>query len=157
MPVVTRVQFTATSLAGLFDVSVEVVHGLARRGIVVREGRNSYALAPSVRNYVRHLREAAAGRGNGTEPTEQSIARARLAKAQADAAELKNAQRRGDLVPASEVEQEWSGALRVVRAGIMRLPRRAGDRLALTAAQVRGLDEECRACLTEISCDDKPC
>jgi terminase small subunit / prophage DNA-packing protein len=140
-------------LAGLFDVSVEVVHGLARRGIVVREGRNSYALAPSVRNYIRHLREAAAGRGNGTELTEQSVARARLAREQADAAAIKNAVRRNELVPAIEVEQEWSGVLRVVRAGIMRLPRRAGDRLALTPEQVRGLDDECRACLTELSRD----
>jgi phage terminase Nu1 subunit (DNA packaging protein) len=148
---------TAETLAGLFEVSGEVVRSLARRGIIVKAGRNSFELVPSVRNYVRYLREAAAGRGNGQEPTEQSMARARLAKAQADAAELKNAQRRGDLVPAIEVEQEWSGVVRVVRAGIMRLPRRAGDRLALTAAQVRGLDEECRACLTEISCDDKPC
>jgi phage terminase Nu1 subunit (DNA packaging protein) len=142
----------ADQLAVLFGVSEEVIHSLARRGVVVkRPGPNNFEFAGSIRGYCTHLREAAAGRGNGTEPTEQSTARARLAKAQADAAELKNAQRRSDRVPAIEVEEEWSGVLRVVRAGIMRLPRRAGDRLGLTAAQVRGLDDECRACLTEIS------
>jgi phage terminase Nu1 subunit (DNA packaging protein) len=67
----------AEVLANLFGVSGEVVRALARRGVVVKAARNSFALVESVRAYCTHLREAAAGRGTGTEPTEQSTQRAR--------------------------------------------------------------------------------
>jgi hypothetical protein len=40
--------------------------------------------------------------------------------------------------------------VRTIRAGVLRLPRRAGARLGLTAEQVRELDAECRAVLTEL-------
>jgi phage terminase Nu1 subunit (DNA packaging protein) len=73
---------TAEQLAALFGVSAEVVRSLARRGIAIkRPGPNCFALAESVRAYCQHLRKAAAGRGNGTERTEQSTQRARLARA----------------------------------------------------------------------------
>jgi phage terminase Nu1 subunit (DNA packaging protein) len=45
--------------------------------------------------------------------------RGRLAAAQADIAEAKAAKLRGALVEAAEVEAEWSGVLRTVRAGIL--------------------------------------
>jgi phage terminase Nu1 subunit (DNA packaging protein) len=51
------------SLAGLLDLDIRSITELARSGIVVGSGvRGRYLLAPSVRNYVRHLREVAAGR-----------------------------------------------------------------------------------------------
>jgi phage terminase Nu1 subunit (DNA packaging protein) len=54
---------TGDSLAGLFDVDMETIRKLSHAGIVVGSGiRGRYLLAPSVRNYVRHLREVAAGR-----------------------------------------------------------------------------------------------
>ena len=54
---------TGQSLAGLLDLDIRSITELARSGIVVRSGvRGRYLLAPSVRNYVRHLREIAAGR-----------------------------------------------------------------------------------------------
>jgi hypothetical protein len=49
---------TGQSLAGLLDLDVRSIQELARSGIVVGSGvRGRYLLAPSVRNYVRHLRE----------------------------------------------------------------------------------------------------
>jgi hypothetical protein len=53
---------SAKTLAVLLDMDERVVRRLASEGIIVRAGRNQYLLAPSVRNYVRHLREVAAGR-----------------------------------------------------------------------------------------------
>jgi phage terminase Nu1 subunit (DNA packaging protein) len=54
---------TGQSLAGLLDLDMINVKELARSGIVVGSGvRGRYLLAPWVRNYVRHLREIAAGR-----------------------------------------------------------------------------------------------
>jgi phage terminase Nu1 subunit (DNA packaging protein) len=48
---------SAKTLAVLLDRDERVVRRLAAEGIIVRAGRNQYLLAPSVRNYVRHLRE----------------------------------------------------------------------------------------------------
>lgn len=59
--------------------------------------------------YIRSLREAAAGRG-GTAGGELAEQRARLAREQADAAAIKNAEARAELIPAEEIEP-WAVAL----------------------------------------------
>jgi phage terminase Nu1 subunit (DNA packaging protein) len=77
--------------------------------------------------------------------------RARLAAAQADLAELKAAKQRGTLLDAAEVESEWSGVLRTVRAGMLAVPSRVAQRLPhLTAHDVSEIDAEVRAALSEI-------
>ena len=138
---------SAEVLAKWCGLSSTAVASFARRGVMVRAGRGKFDLEGSLRAYCQHLREAATGRpaspGTGTQ-------RARLAAAQAESVELRNAIRRGALVDAEAVAAEWEGVLRTVRAGVMRLPRRTGARLGLTADQVRGLDGECRAVLTEL-------
>jgi phage terminase Nu1 subunit (DNA packaging protein) len=73
---------TAEQLASLVGLSSAAVATLARRGVMIRGDRGKFNLEASVRAYCQHLREAAAGRGNGTEPTEQSTQRARLVRAQ---------------------------------------------------------------------------
>jgi hypothetical protein len=71
---------TAEALAHLFGVSAKTIRALARRGIVVKAGRNLFTLADSVQHYCGHLRDLAHGRKDGdAAPTE----RARLAAAQA--------------------------------------------------------------------------
>jgi phage terminase Nu1 subunit (DNA packaging protein) len=78
--------------------------------------------------------------------------RARLASAQADLAELKAAERRGELLDAAEVERTWGGVLRTVRASLLAVPSRVGARLPhLTAADVDEIDREVRDALGEIS------
>lgn len=121
---------------------------LSRRGLVVKAGRRGFDLEASVRAYCTHLREQASGRKQGDTP---SADRARLVRVQADAVEQRTAIKRGELLLASDVESEWSGVCRIIRAGVMRLPRRAGGRLGLTAEQVAELDEEARQVLIELS------
>jgi len=49
---------TGQSLAGLLDLDMESIRKLKHAGIVVGSGlRGRYLLAPSVRNYVRHLKQ----------------------------------------------------------------------------------------------------
>lgn len=80
--------------------------------------------------------------------------RARLAKEQADAAEIKNAVLRRDLVVASEVEREWSAVLRKVRSSIMAVPSRMRQTLPhLTPHDVQVLDAELRAVLEDLAHD----
>jgi len=55
------------------------------------------------------------------------------------------------MLPAAEVEAEWSGVLRTVRAGMLAVPSRAAHRLQhLTAHDVAEIDREVRDVLTEI-------
>ncbi|MCK1693098.1 terminase small subunit [Bradyrhizobium sp. 144] len=82
---------------------------------------------------------------------EASKQRARLAAAQADLNELKAARLRGDLVEAAAVEQEWSGILRTVRAGMLAVPSRVAARLPhLSRTDIAEIDAEIRAALTEL-------
>lgn len=78
--------------------------------------------------------------------------RLRLIKEQADHAALKNAALRRELVPAAEVEREWAGVLRQVRAGILAVPSRLRQLLpGLTAAEVEAIDAELRRVLEEMA------
>ena len=77
--------------------------------------------------------------------------RARLAKAQADAMEMKNARQRGSLLEGEAVEREWADVLRGVRAGMLAVPSRVAQRLPhLTADDVAEIDAEVRAVLLEL-------
>jgi phage terminase Nu1 subunit (DNA packaging protein) len=80
--------------------------------------------------------------------------RARLASAQADLAELKAAALRGELLDAGEVEREWGGVLRTVRASMLAIPSRVGARLPhLTATDIGEIDREVRDALGEVAGD----
>ena len=134
-------EVTAEGLAGLLDVSQPTISQLAKRGLVVRGRRGRFKLRELLRTYCGHLREQASGRRDGvTKATERD----RLARGDTTAIQ------RGALLDAGEVSREWEGLCRYVRVGVLRLPRRAGARLGLTPEQVRGLDDECRAVLTEM-------
>jgi terminase small subunit / prophage DNA-packing protein len=151
MPAVIDTAVTGRELARLLGVTPRTVTDLANRGIVVREGTNRYALAASVLRYCAHLRDLATGRGGEAAVASATAQRARLAKAQADLAETKNAALRRELVPASGVEAEWSGILRTVRAGLLAVPSRCAARLGhLTSHDVAEIDAEVRAVLTQI-------
>ncbi len=135
-------------LARLLGVSEVTLSALARRGLVVKAGRRGFDLEQSVRAYCQHLREQASGRKQGDTPAAE---RARLAKAQADSVELRNAVRRGALVDAEAVATEWEGICRTIRAGMLRLPKRAAAHLPhLTSRDVSLLDAEIRALLIEL-------
>lgn len=138
------------ALADLFGVTTRTVRDLGKRGILVRAGKN-YALAESVSRYCAHLRELATGRGGEDTIINATAERARLAKAQADSMEIKNAKLRGELVRADEVENEWSGLLRTLRASMMAVPSRVAQRVpTLTPHDISEIDAEVRAAMTEI-------
>ena len=80
-----------------------------------------------------------------------STERARLARLQADAVEIKNARQRGSLIESEAVEREWSAVLAALRAGMLAVPSRVAARLPhLTAHDVAEIDAEIRAALAEI-------
>lgn len=139
----------ADTLGEILGLSNRSITDLAGRGLVVRIKRGRFDVRASIRAYVDHLRELAAGRGaDSTSLTEQ---RTRQVSAQAELAELKAAKLRGELLPAAEVEREWASILRTVRAELLALPSRIQQRLGhLTAADVAAIDREIRDVLTEL-------
>jgi phage terminase Nu1 subunit (DNA packaging protein) len=142
---------TAAVLADLLGVSPRSITDLAKRGIVMRADGGGFDKRKSVRGYCDYLRKLATGRGGDAAIATATIERARLAKAQADAVELKNAAVRGTMLDAGEVEREWSDILRGVRAGMLAVPSRAAQRLPhLSKHDIAEIDAEVRAVLTEI-------
>lgn len=80
--------------------------------------------------------------------------KARLAKEQADAATLRNAALRRELVPAGEVEREWSATLLKLRSAILAVPSRVRQFLPhLTPHDVQALDAELRRVLEDLAND----
>ncbi len=87
--------------------------------------------------YIRHLREIAAGRvSKGV--LDLSAERARLAKEQADAQELKNALARGEYVPGDQIESTAVAVLSGVRTRLLAVPAKAAPEAhgAATIAEV---------------------
>lgn len=81
-----------------------------------------------------------------------SAERVRLLREQADHAALKNAEKRRELLPASEVERAWANVLRDVRAAMLALPSRIQQRLShLSAAEIDLIDREIRDVLSEVA------
>lgn len=138
-------------LCDLLRLSPAALSGLVKRDLAVKLGHDSYDLIKTVGRYVEHLRGAASGRGSEEQALTLTGERARLARAQADAQELKNAALRGQLVPAGEVEREWADTLRSLRSQLLAVPSRVRQVLGhLSATDVDVIDREMRSTLTAI-------
>ncbi len=114
-PAQGRPECNAITLAHLVGVTEQTITALARRGIMVRTKHGKFDWTTSVQRYCAYPRDLAAEAGSGAVMAANE--RGRLAREQADRVALKNAVMRGALLDASQVESEWSGVLRAVRAG----------------------------------------
>ena len=74
--------------------------------------------------YCEHIRRVAAGYQSASGELDLTYERARLAKAQADAKEMENQVRRGELAEISEVTASWSKLIYAARARLLALPHR---------------------------------
>lgn len=145
---------SGADMCALLGITPPMLTELKKRGIARHIGRDAWDLSATVNAYVTHLRGIAAGRGGEDHVLELTAERARLAKAQADAQELKNAQARGDLIRAEEAERAWSDLLRQLRSRLLALPTRLRADGALDGAASQLLDRALRDALTEIGGGD---
>lgn len=119
-------------------------------GLLVRDGRR-YVLKDSVRAYCEHIREVAAGRGGEGGVLNLTAERARLAKEQADAQEIRNAVLRGELIRADEAERAWGDHIRQARSAILAVPSRIRQVLGhIGDMEARVIDRELRDALTRL-------
>src|SRR3984893_17204725 len=147
---------TGQSLAGLLDLEMTSITALACSGIVVGSGvRGRYLLAPAVRNYVRHLREIAAGRqGNELNAVDED---ARLKIAQRQNYELKNSILSGSAIPYEAIAPAWARVVRAIRSAMLAIPGEARFRLQhLTPRDTEVLNEIIRDQLTAAALTDQP-
>lgn len=139
----------------LLGVSAAALTDFHQRGLAVKLGHDAYDLGATVQAYTAHLRGIAAARGGEDHVLALTTERARLAKEQADAQALKNAEKRGELVSAASVLSTWSDTLRGLRARLLALPARLrADLPHLSASDVALIDRAMRDTLTELAHGD---
>jgi phage terminase Nu1 subunit (DNA packaging protein) len=133
---------TTIELADLLGITERHVNQLAGRDVLAKIGRGTFDTRASLRGFLDYAKR----RGN----VDLDAAKLRLVSEQAEKVELQNATVRGELVPAAEVEREWAGILRDVRAAMLALPPRLSSLLPhLSASDIAMIDREIRDVLTE--------
>lgn len=138
---------TRTQIAAVLGLSERWVGELRARGTLPAEGAT---LAENIEAFYANKFEAA----GGCSDLDLDAERARLTKAQADAAEMKNAQMRLELLPRADVSAAVQGAFARVRAKILALPTRAAPQVVAmpTALAVQGkLTELVHEALAELA------
>lgn len=140
-------------IARLLDLTERRVQQLASERIIPKASRGRYDFVESVRAYIRHLRDQVDG-GQSGKVTVLDDERTRLTRARAGLAELDERERRGELVPAVQIEKFLTSILSRVRQGVLTLPSRAAPKAhdAKTIPQVeRIILDCCQEVLEEIS------
>jgi phage terminase Nu1 subunit (DNA packaging protein) len=112
---------------------------LLDQSVVTRMPASQYDLDIVREQYVEHLRGVAAGRTSGEDGLDLTAERARLAKEQADAQEMKNARERADLLPRDDVHLSVTESFTRVRAKLLSLPSKLAPMVfsLATLAEVR--------------------
>lgn len=145
---------TAAELGEWLNLAAPRVSALAREGRIPRRADGRFDLKPAVAGYIQSLRLKSGSSALASNP-ELNAEKIRLARANAEKVEAANARARGELAALSDVEREWAGILRDVRAALLALPSRAAARLGhLTPHDVATLDREVRAVLEELATDE---
>lgn len=115
---------TIVKVAQELDLSTKMVNDLIARGTITKKDRGQYDLVEARTEYIRHLRSVAAGRAKAGE-LDLGEERARLAKEQADAKEMENANLRGELVFIDDVAKQFGQQASAVRTRLLAIPSKA--------------------------------
>ncbi|WP_158873988.1 terminase small subunit [Antarcticirhabdus aurantiaca] len=135
----------------LVGISARTVQNLIAEGTIERTASGKIPLAEATAAYCERLRKSAAGRAEAGD-LDLTAERARLAKEQADAQEMKNAVGRGELLKAADVQRAWADILRMVQALMLSLSSKVQQKLPhLTAHDIDEIDRVVRRILEEAS------
>lgn len=148
---------TQAEIAAHLDLTDRTVRDLKKRGVFNADGRGQLDLDACRVAYIRHLRERAAGRTSDeaeAEGLDLVAEKARLAKEQADHYAMRNAEKRGELVPVADYTAAVLSVIEMVKAKLLRIP----AKVAKTDSRLKGriadaledaLDELSAARITE--------
>lgn len=139
-------------LSDLLNISTRRIQQLVAEGVFPRADRGEYVLRECVRAYVGYLRESRAGEVSLTDE------RTRLARAKADAEELKLQREREGWISRKGAEEVWGTIVLTVRAGLLAIPDRAAAALVgKPAEEIRArLDAEIRRVLENLADSELP-
>ncbi len=119
--------YSIETISKLLMLSERRCQQLVGEGIIPKKERGQYDLVESVQGYVKFLRERAFG---GVANTDMHSEKTRLVVAQANIAEMNDAEMRGDLVRVDEIRRAVFTAARGVRNSLQTV----ADRLAVPIA-----------------------
>ena len=147
----------ASQLAALFDCDEKTIRNLAAKGIVIKAGRGEYVLGQSIKAYVRHLREVAAGRKGSDDKVDAILENALLKRSQRRNTDLRSAILEKQAVPIDKIEPAWAIVVRAVRSAMLAVPGKIGIQLPhLTAHDRKTIEETIRQQLTDAAIADEP-
>lgn len=119
--------YSIETISKLLMLSERRCQQLVKDGVIPKKERNQYDLVQSVQGYVNFLRERAFG---GVANTDMHSEKTRLVVAQANIAEMNDAEMRGELVRVDEIRRAVFTAARSVRNSMQTI----ADRLAVPIA-----------------------
>ena len=138
---------TQAECAEWLDLSERRFRELLDEGVIERADKGAYDLKTVVQQYVRNLREVAAGRGGAASQANKADEDARLARARADKAEMELAEARGLLVPADQIGEALNSAVQIMRTRVLAIPSKAAPRVG--AKDVAAAEQVIRAEVVE--------
>ena len=118
---------TLQELSAFLMLTDRRVQQLKDANVIVKFGRGEYDLTKSTQGYINFLRERAFG---GVANTDQHGEKTRLITAQANIAEMNDAELRGDLVRVDEIRRSIFTAARGVRNSLQTVADRLAQPLA---------------------------
>jgi phage terminase Nu1 subunit (DNA packaging protein) len=150
---VAQGQADLSALVWLFDCSARTIQKLAQRGIVVRaDAPGQFDEKHSTRNYVRHLREQAAGRVGQDAMSDGVAANVRWKDASTELVRLRLQKEAGQVVDVEEVRDMWGRIVRGIRQLVLALPGKIAFEVPTLNAHDRAvIDRICRDGLEDAS------
>jgi terminase small subunit / prophage DNA-packing protein len=140
---------TQAEIAAALDMNPRTFRDWVRRGVVPAGCRDALEAAKAI---IGHLRKVAAGHVSVDGKLDLTAERARLARAQAEHHELKNALLRRDSLPRELVTDSWAGMVLDVKEHVRALPARARARIpGFTRRMAAELARLCDEALTAIA------
>ncbi|MBQ9229068.1 MAG: hypothetical protein IJ680_01260 [Paludibacteraceae bacterium] len=119
------------TIAMIFDMGVRNVQLLAQEGTItaIKKGNaNKYDLLPTIKQYIKYLKEKANGRQESSKDAEQESiklkAEADLKRSKADMAELQLKELRGEMHRSEDVEAVMTDLIYTIRSMLTALPGR---------------------------------
>jgi phage terminase Nu1 subunit (DNA packaging protein) len=145
-------QIDLPTIAWLFDCTPRSIQKLASRGVVVRTGTGRFDEKTSIRNYIRHLREQAAGRVGLDPSTDGVAANVEYKQASTELVRLRLRKEAGQVVSVEEVREVWGRIARGLRQFVLALPSKIAFEVPTLNLQDRGVIERiCRDGLQDAS------
>jgi terminase small subunit / prophage DNA-packing protein len=119
---------TVAQAANHIGVTQRRFFELLDKGVINRAGKEGYTLSEVRAQYIRHLREIAAGRGDGY--IDLPVERALLARQQTESAALRNAIMRSEYVLVEEVHRQVENEHATIRERLVSIPGKMASPLA---------------------------